>query len=128
MPHDAALLRKPRWATTMDASFLAASRMFADGLERGPSASRFELGRDLALTVADLAGASTPNPSMVVASCCRTGVIDQRGVDRLVGLAQALIAAGAVSAIATLAEEFICDLLAAMAGGRPRSRTSVTTR
>lgn len=35
-PHDAALLRKPRWTTTIDASFLAADRLFADGLERGP--------------------------------------------------------------------------------------------
>jgi L-asparagine oxygenase len=35
-PHDAALLRKPRWTTTIDASFLAAGRMFAEGLERGP--------------------------------------------------------------------------------------------
>lgn len=69
---------------------------------KDPFASRFELGRDLALTVADIAGISTPNLSMVVASCCRTGVIDQRGADGLVGLAQALIAAGAASAIATL--------------------------
>jgi len=69
---------------------------------KDPFASKFELGRDLALTVADLAEVSTPNLSMVVASCCRTGVIDQRGADGLVGLAQALIAAGAASAIATL--------------------------
>jgi CHAT domain-containing protein len=69
---------------------------------KDPFASKFELGQDLALTVADLADISTPNLSMVVASCCRTGVIDQRGADGLVGLAQALIAAGAASAIATL--------------------------
>ncbi len=36
-PHDAALLRKPRWTTTIDASFLAAGCLFADGLERGPT-------------------------------------------------------------------------------------------
>ena len=41
---------------------------------------------------------------MVVASCCQSGVIDQRGADELVGLAQALIAAGAASALATLWE------------------------
>jgi L-asparagine oxygenase len=35
-PHDAALLRKPRWTTTIDTSFLEAGRLFADGLERGP--------------------------------------------------------------------------------------------
>ncbi len=69
---------------------------------KDPFASKFELGRDLALTVADLADISTPNLSMVVASCCRTGVIDQRGADGLVGLAQALIAAGAANALATL--------------------------
>lgn len=69
---------------------------------KDPFASKFEFGRGLAVTVADLAGVSTPNLSMVVASCCRTGVIDQRGADGLVGLAQALIAAGAASAIATL--------------------------
>jgi CHAT domain-containing protein len=69
---------------------------------KDPFASRFKLDRDLALTVADLAGVSTPNLSIVVASCCRTGVIDQRGADGLVGLAQALIAAGSASAIATL--------------------------
>lgn len=56
----------------------------------------------IAHNVLVLAGVSTPNLSMVVASCCRTGVIDQRGADGLVGLAQALIAAGAASAIAVL--------------------------
>lgn len=69
---------------------------------KDPFASKFEFGRGLAVTVADLAEVSTPNLAMVVASCCRTGVIDQRGADGLVGLAQALIAAGAASAIATL--------------------------
>ena len=69
-----------------------------------PFASRFTLGDGLAVTVADLADVSTPNLSMVVASCCQSGVIDQRGADELVGLAQALIAAGAASALATLWE------------------------
>jgi CHAT domain-containing protein len=69
-----------------------------------PFASRFILGDRLAVTVADLAEVSTPNLSMVVASCCQSGVVDQRGADELVGLAQALIAAGAASALAALWE------------------------
>ncbi len=69
-----------------------------------PFASHFILGDDVALTVADLADVSTPDLSMVVASCCQSGVVDQRGADELVGLAQALIAAGAASALATLWE------------------------
>lgn len=69
-----------------------------------PFASHFTLGDGLVLTVADLADVSTPDLSMVVASCCQSGVIDQRGADELVGLAQALIAAGARSALATLWE------------------------
>ena len=71
---------------------------------RDPFASQLVLGEGLALTVADLAAVATPRLGMVVASCCQTGVVDQRGADELIGLAQTLIAAGAVSAVAALWE------------------------
>lgn len=71
---------------------------------KDPFASRLILGEDLSLTVADLAEVATPRLSLVVASCCQTGVVDQRGADELVGFAQALIAAGAGSAVAALWE------------------------
>jgi CHAT domain-containing protein len=71
---------------------------------KDPFTSRFILGDGLALTVADLAEVSTPDLAMVVASCCQSGVVDQRGADELVGLAQALIAAGANGALAALWE------------------------
>lgn len=69
-----------------------------------PFSSRFVLGENLSVTVADLAELDTSQLALVVASCCHSAVIDQRGADELVGLAHALIAAGAQSAVATLWE------------------------
>jgi CHAT domain-containing protein len=71
---------------------------------KNPFASRLILGDNLAVTVADLAAVATPGLAMVVASCCQTGVVDQRGADELLGLAQSLIAAGAANAVAALWE------------------------
>lgn len=71
-----------------------------------PFSSRLILseGEGLTVTVADLAAVPTPMLALVVASCCQTGIVDQRGADELVGLAQTLIAAGAGSAVASLWE------------------------
>jgi CHAT domain-containing protein len=69
-----------------------------------PFASRFILGAELSLTIADLAAVATPELELAVASCCQSGVVDQRGADELVGLAYALIAAGAAAAVAALWE------------------------
>jgi CHAT domain-containing protein len=69
-----------------------------------PFASRFILGTELSLTIADLAAVTTPELELAVASCCQSGVVDQRGADDLVGLAYALIAAGAKAAVAALWE------------------------
>ena len=67
-----------------------------------PFASHFLIGDNLALTLADLAAMQTPALELVVATACQSGVIDQRGADELVGLAYALLAAGARAAIAAL--------------------------
>lgn len=67
-----------------------------------PLASRFVLGERLSLTIADLADLDLHGLELVVASCCQSGVVDLRAADELVGLAYALIAAGAGSVIAAL--------------------------
>lgn len=67
-----------------------------------PFASHFVLGDQLRLTISDIAEVGTPNLELVVATACQSGVIDQRGADELVGLAYALLAAGAQSAVAAL--------------------------
>ena len=67
-----------------------------------PFASHFVLGDNLRLTISDIAEVGTPNLELVVATACQSGVIDQRGADELVGLAYALLAAGAQSAVAAL--------------------------
>ena len=67
-----------------------------------PLASRFVLGEHLSLTVADLDAIDLSALDLVVASCCQSGVVDQRAADELVGLAHALIAAGANRVIAAL--------------------------
>lgn len=71
---------------------------------KDPFASRLILGDGLTVTVADLAQVATPQLAMVVASCCQTAIVDQRGADELIGLAHTLIAAGARSAVAALWE------------------------
>lgn len=67
-----------------------------------PFASHFVLGDNLRLTISDIARIGTPNLELVVATACQSGVTDQRGADELVGLAHALLAAGAQSAVAAL--------------------------
>jgi CHAT domain-containing protein len=69
-----------------------------------PFRSRFVLGDNQELTIGDLASVTTPDLRLAVASCCHSGVVDERGADDLVGLAYALIAAGADAAIAALWE------------------------
>ncbi|MDK3257011.1 CHAT domain-containing protein [Blastococcus capsensis] len=69
-----------------------------------PFASRLILGDGLTVTVSDLAAVPTPRLALVVASCCQTGIVDQRSADELVGLAQTFVAAGADSAVASLWE------------------------
>jgi CHAT domain-containing protein/tetratricopeptide (TPR) repeat protein len=67
-----------------------------------PFASRFILGLDLVVTIEDLEEVRADQLELAVASCCRSGVIDQRSADEFVGLAPALIRAGAAGAVAAL--------------------------
>lgn len=66
-----------------------------------PFNSRFEFGSGLAISVADI-GATVTDLELVVAPCCQSAVTGTRPGDMLVGLAPALVAAGAKSVVAAL--------------------------
>ncbi|WP_369426234.1 CHAT domain-containing protein [Rhodococcus sp. T2V] len=55
-----------------------------------PFNSRFVLGQNLGLTVGDLAQANLGSLDLVVATACKSGVVDARTSDEQVGLAPAL--------------------------------------
>lgn len=67
-----------------------------------PFNSRFILGQNLHLTVGDLEAVDLGSMDLVVATACKSGVVDARTSDEQIGLAPALIAAGAGAVIASL--------------------------
>lgn len=67
-----------------------------------PFNSRFHLGDDLTITVGELAEIDLHGINLVVATSCRSGLVDQRAADEQVGLGAALLAAGARGVVAAL--------------------------
>ncbi len=67
-----------------------------------PMRSRFDLGDDEELTAGDLAGLSTPHLALVVAPACQAATSSPAAPDELLGVAHALLYAGAGTVVSSL--------------------------
>jgi hypothetical protein len=90
------LLREIRDATALHLA--CHGRLVADD----PMASRFELGRDVPVTVADLTELLAPQLGLVVAPACQAASANPDAPDELLGAGHAFVHAGAHAVIASL--------------------------